>query len=191
MKKWFSVVSTLLISCAAAAAQDYKPLPLGDSYRYTLTQIFGPSALARVTANASLDQYDKDPGQWRSDPDGYFERLGSAFGRLAVRENVAFGVRALDGEDPRYSLSPGSGFWRRVAWATKHTFVAQNRQGKPMPALSLLVAEYASPFIAQQWRPGDLDPGRQMRSGTFGVGLTVLQNLGREFWPDIKKKFAR
>jgi len=167
---------------ATASTASFTPLTLSQSYTYTLGQMFGPSALFRITAVASRDQYDKDPDEWKSSTSGYAERVASRFGLIVVRENVAFAVRALDHEDPRYLRSGKTGFWRRVGYAAGHTF---------MPAWSTFLGEYSAPFIAQQWRPDGIEPGRELRSGTLGIGLTVVQNLGAEFWPDVKKKMFR
>jgi hypothetical protein len=58
-----------------------------------------------------------------------------------------------------------------------------------MPAWSMLIAEYSTPFIAQQWRPNGTMGGRGLRAGSVGVGLSSTQNLLLEFWPDVRKKF--
>ena len=58
-----------------------------------------------------------------------------------------------------------------------------------MPAYSLFVAGFGTPFIAQTWRPEPITAGRELRSGSITLGLAAADNVYHEFWPDIKKKF--
>ena len=88
--------------------------------------------------------------------------------RAFVKEALAFGVRAVDGEDPRYARSGQAKLWTRVRYAVRHTFEVHSRNGGYMPAYSLF-ANYAMPFIAQEWYPGQRHAGRELGSGTAGV----------------------
>jgi hypothetical protein len=60
-----------------------------------------------------------------------------------------------------------------------------------MPAYSLLPADFATPFIAQAWRPEPLRTGRELREGALGIGLAAATNIGKEFWPDVSRKLRR
>lgn len=175
----------------ADASAPYIPLTLSQSYLWTLNQTFGAPALLRIATSASIDQYEKDPASWPSSTGGYIHRFASRIGRTAVAENVAFGVRALDREDPQYLHSGKTSFWKRVGYATGHTFAARNQHGALMPAYSTFIGEFSAPFVSDQWRPNGVVVGRELASGSLGVGLTVVQNLALEFWPDVKKAFRR
>jgi hypothetical protein len=104
---------------------------------------------------------------------------------------MAFAIRRLDGEDPRYVRSNATGVWRRSRYAVSRTFIARNDHGGSMPAYSALVSNFATPFIAQTWRPEAFSASHELRSGVFGVGVTAAGNLGQEFWPDLRKKLGR
>jgi hypothetical protein len=168
----------------------YTPLTLRESYAYTTAAIIGPSTLFRVATTAAIEQTENKPSGWAATPGGYALRAASAFGQIAVRENIAFGIRALDGEDPRYFRSGRGGFWQRTGYALGHTFAAVNSKGRLMPAWSMLAADYSAPFIARQWTPGQPpSTSRELAAGTLGVGVIVTQNLILEFWPDLQKAF--
>lgn len=104
---------------------------------------------------------------------------------------MAFAIRRLDGEDPRYVRSNATGVWKRSRYAVSRTFVARNGRGGLMPAYSTLVSDVATPFVAQTWRPESISASHELRSGTMGLGVIAAGNLGQEFWPDLRKKLHR
>ena len=169
----------------------YTPLSLGENYSYAVSRMFNVPTLLSIAGRAAVDHVTRDPAGWGSTSEAYALQFASRFGRVVVRENVAFGVRALDGEDPRYARSGKGGFWKRTGYATGHTFAVRNRHGGLMPAWSVLISNYTTPFIAQQWRPDGTLGGRELRGGSMGVGLAVTRNLYQEFWPDVLKRFHR
>lgn len=131
-----------------AGAEAYVPLTLWQNYAWSLHQIFGPGELFVVAARTAFDHSRSQPSSWGGGSGGYTMRAASRLGRVAVRQELAFAVRALDHEDPRYFPSPQSGGWKRVRYAITRTFVVRNERGGTMPAYSLLVADFATPFIA-------------------------------------------
>jgi hypothetical protein len=95
----------------------------------------------------------------------------------------------VDHEDPRYFVSGQGGPWKRTWYAMVHEFVVHNDNGTMVPAYSRFVADYGMPFIAQQWRPGRFRTVPDgLRAGTCSLGLGVGLNVGREFWPEFRKK---
>jgi hypothetical protein len=202
----------MLLGCAALAAQDgqnaeqdlvpdnsapvaapdtYVPPTLGQNYAWSAHQIFDPGRLFLIGARAAIDHSSNDPSRWGEGTEGYALRVASYLGRSAVRQNIAFAVRAMDHEDPRYFRSPQTGTWRRARYAVGRTFVARNDRGGTMPAYSVLLADFPTPFIAQTWRPEPINAGREFRGGAIGIGMTAVENLGQEFLPDIRKKLRR
>jgi hypothetical protein len=173
---------------APTAVDPYLPLTLSQNYVWTVHQIFDPTQLMLIGARAAIDHSDNDPSRWGQGTEGYAVRVASRLGVAAVRQNFAFAVRALDHEDPRYFRSPAAGFWKRAGYAVSRTFVTRSTEGGTMPAYSVLAAGFATPFIAGTWRPEPIRGGREIRTGAIGIGMEAAGNIGREFWPDIRKK---
>lgn len=169
----------------------YVPLTLGQNYAWSIHQMFDPGRLFLVAADAALDHSANNPSAWGQGSEGYAVRVASHLGHEVVRENIAFAVRAFDHEDPRYVRSSEAGLRKRVGHAAGHAFLARNERGGTMPAYSLFVAGFATPFIAQTWRPEPINAGRELRSGSMAIGLAATGNMYEEFWPDIRKKLHR
>jgi len=172
----------------STTTQPYIPLTLSQNYAWTVRQIFDPGRLFLISARAAIDHSDNDPSGWGQGAEGYAVRVASRLGVAAVRENIAFGIRAFDHEDPRYVRSPSAGVWSRARYAVSRTFVARNEQGGAMPAYSVLASSFATPFVAEAWRPEPVRGGRVLRSGAMGIGIEAAANVGREFWPDIRRR---
>ena len=165
-------------------------LTLKQKYFYTLGEMFTAPALIGFAIHAGFDQFRNDPAQWGQNPDSFAVRISSHFGRAFVRQDIAFAVRAIDHEDPRYfRLGNGTG-WKRTKYAIKNTFIAHNDNGSMMPAYSRFISDYSTPFLVEVWRPEPFTASRGLRNGTVAFGLGSANNLWREFWPDVKKKLA-
>ncbi len=184
------IAEALVDSVSIEAAPDFTPLTLQQNYLYSLGEIFGPQSVLMVAGQAGMDQIGKHADGWGSTAPAYGIRVASWLGHSLIRENLAFGVRALDGEDPHYFRSGKGTAFRRARYAITHTFEARGRNGEFMPAYSVL-ADYATPFITQAWRHGGMMGGRELRRGTLAIGSEAAINIGREFWPDLKKKLHR
>ena len=169
----------------------YTPLTLGQKYLFTARKTFGGGGLALVSMKAAFDQTLDRPHQWGTGADSFAVRTASYFGRSFLRQNIAFGVRALDGEDPRYFVSGTGTKWERAKYAIGHTFAVRNDAGNWMPAYSLLVSDFATPFIVNEWRPDRHSVPREFRTGAAGLGIAIGSSLWQEFWPDLRRKFHR
>ena len=166
----------------------YASLTLKQKYLYSLDRVAGPTRIIGFAAHAGLDQLWKKPEQWGSEPESFGYRIASNFGAHLMKETIGFGVRAMDGEDPRYFRSGQGSPWKRTGYALGHTFWVHNDKGGMMPAYSVLLADTMTPAIVQQWRPGPFTGLRELRSGTLGMAGSALTNVWLEFWPDVRKK---
>jgi hypothetical protein len=166
----------------------YTPLDLKHKYLYSLNETMAPARWLGFTIHAAMDQAEKAPNAWGNGADSFGVRVASHFGKSLLRENIAFGVRAIDHEDPRYfRLGKGAG-WKRTKYALSRTFIARNDSGAWMPAYSRFVTSFATPMLIQSWQPEKFSVARGFRGGSVGIGMGFGSNLWQEFWPDVKKQ---
>ncbi len=169
-------------------ANAYIPLTLEQKYMFTIARVAGPGPIIALGFHALIDDAMNRPRQWGTDEGSIGLRTASAFGRSFLRQNIAFGVRALDHEDPRYFRSGHGRTASRVRYAAVHTLTARNDNGSTMPAYSLFVSASTMPFIAQSWRPEPFGIGRGFRGAGIGIGVALAADLWHEFWPDVQAK---
>ena len=179
-----------LVSAASSSAPalTYAPLDVKQKYLFSLNEMAGPTQWIGFAVHAAMDQFNQAPIAWGNGVDGFGVRLANHFGRSFLRENIAFGVRALNHEDPRYQRKGEGPSWKRARYALTSTAVARKDDGGRVPAHSRLISDYTTPFLAQTWRPERFSVGRGFRHGSVAIGMGFGSNLWEEFWPDMKKK---
>jgi hypothetical protein len=184
-------VTSIPLSADQILSQVNVPLTLAQKYLVTMDQVAGPGALFAVGIHGMLDDALDRPHQWGPGAGAIGPRIASDFGRRFLRQNIAFGVRALDHEDPRYFRSGHGNVVSRIRYATIHTFLVRNDNGSAMPAYSLFVSASTMPFIAQSWRPESFSTARGFGGGGVCIGVAVATNIWNEFWPDLRAKLPR
>lgn len=186
-------MSDAVLPATLPPLQIYVPLDLTHKFLYSFNEMMGPTEMIGFTVKAAMDQAQKSPAAWGSGIDSFGVRVASRFGREFLKENIAFGIRALDHEDPRYFRVGTGTRGSRVKYALSRTFLARKDTVPDgsvwIPAYARLISDFAMPFLAQAWRPESLNEVRGFRQGSIAVGMGFASNLWAEFWPDIRKKF--
>jgi hypothetical protein len=172
-------------------SQAYVPLTLGQKYLVTVGEVAGPGPLIALGIHTLIDSATNTPRQWGVDEGSIGLRMASTFGRSFLRQNIAFGVRVLDHEDPRYFRSGHGNPLSRLRYAAVHTFAVRKDDGSTMPAYSLFVSASAMPMIAQSWRPEPFSVTRGATDSGISLGIAVAANVWYEFWPDFREKLPR
>jgi hypothetical protein len=167
-------------------------LTLGERFRIYRHSVINPDSLLAPAFGAALGQASNEPPEWGQGASGYGTRLASGYGRLVINRTIRFGVAALDHEDPRFSYSNESGFWRRFRYASVHYVVARTDSGKQIPAFSRFAGTYGAAFIANEWYPESrANTSHALTRGSAALAAGWGWNVFREFWPDIKKALHR
>ena len=175
----------LLAFCARASDA---PLTVWQKYKYSMTDMVSGPHIVAILMRASMDHATETPGGWGTGVDSFGVRMAHHAGRSLLWENMRFGMTAIDHEDPRYFASREKGVWKRTRSAVWQTFAVRSDSGGTMPAYSRFAADYGTPFLSQQWRPGGMRMGRELRSGSMALGVGAGFNVWQEFWPDMKKR---
>ena len=161
-----------------------EPLTLKEKYRVALNRSVDPIEFVRIAFAAGIDQARNYPREWGQGWDAFGVRMASGFGQQLVREQIEFGVWAIDHEDPRYQRSELHGVWPRTKYAIVHTFMARRDDGSQMPAYSRFVGDYGAGFISREWYPDRFHNVSQgIEAGSVSLGLDVGLNVAREFLP--------
>jgi hypothetical protein len=167
-------------------------MTVGQKFRYRLKHSFDVEHVARSVAGAALDEAREHPAGWGRGWDSFGVRVTSHLGQHLIKEQIMFGVEALDHETPGHLRSRRTGFKNRLKDAIKYTFVSASDSGGMMPAYSRFAGAYGAAFISRTWYPREyhtLSSG--LYTGTSSLGIDVGLNVLREFYPDIKKKVFR
>lgn len=170
---------------AANNASGEEPLSVGEKYHLALRRSFEPAEIARIAIGAALDQERNYPMEWGQGWDAFGVRMASSFGQHLVKEQIQFGIWAIDHEDPRHRRSGLHGVWPRTRYAVVHTFVARRDGGGEMPAFSRFIGDYGAGFVSREWYPTRFHNWQQgFDAGSVSLGIDVGMNVLREFLPE-------
>jgi hypothetical protein len=105
---------------------------------------------------------------------------------------MAFGLDSTLHQDPRYYRSGGKGFWRRSGHALRGTMLTRTDSGRETLSTWRIGSAYGAAFLSNMWYPDRLNTvSLGLIEGSATLGLELVGNLGKEFWPDIKRKAFR
>jgi hypothetical protein len=167
-----------------SSSTDRHALTLTQKYQLALRHTFEPAELFRLSLSAAWNQKRNYPSEWGQGWDAFGVRMASQVGQQLVREQLEFGVWAIDHEDPRHPKSGLKGVWPRTRFAVVHTFVTRSDSGNMMPAYSRFVGDYGAAFVSREWYPDRFHTvGQGLEAGTISLGYDVGMNILREFWP--------
>ena len=153
-------------------------------------KLFTAQAFLATVPGATVQQLHDWPGEWGKSGAGFEKRAASLYGQFVIGALIEDGVKVIHKEDTRYRRRGEGNFFKRTGYAIATTFVARRPDGGNTPAFSLLANAYGSWAIATRWSPRELQtPASIAQWGTTGLGVTVVADVFREFWPDLKKRF--
>jgi len=187
----------LLLAVAAAipftaSGQTPDPLTVTGKLQFHAEAAYAPMSLVGLAVYAAVLQEDRAPEEWREGGEGYGERVASVAAWAGIHGALAFGLDSTLHQDPRYFRSSGKGFWRRTGHALRGTILTRTDRGGETLSTWRLGSDYGSAFLSNLWYPDRLDTARLgFIQGSVTLGFDLLGNLGREFWPEIRKKVLR
>jgi len=164
------------------------PVPVETPQKPFYKKLFTPQAVMSTLPGAAVQQLHDWPGEWGQTGAGFEKRAASLYGQFVIGALIEDGVKTVHKEDTRYRRLGEGNFFKRTGHAVVTTFVAHKPDGTGTPAFSLLANSYGSWAIATLWSPREYrTPGSIAQWGTTGLGVTVVADVFREFWPDLKK----
>ena len=187
-----AILALLAAIPVAGIAQTGDPLDVMGKLHYHAQATYGPTSILSDAAYAAILQADAAPTEWRGGAEAYGRRVASMVAWSGVHSALAFGLDSTLHQDPRYFRAGGSGFWRRSGHALRGTLLTHTDRGGETLSTWRLGSDYGSAFLSNLWYPDRLDTARLgFIQGSVTLGFDLLGNVGREFWPEIRKKVLR
>jgi hypothetical protein len=172
-------------------SQPAEPLNWKGKLKYHAESTYSPMAIAGFAAYAGVLQSLDAPTEWGQGGAGYGKRFASTAAWSGIHSTLAFGLDTALHQDPRYYRS-GAGGWRRVGHSLRGTILTHTDSGGETLSTWRLGSAYGAAFLSNQWYPDRVNTVRLgMLQGSMTLGFDFLANLGREFWPDVKRKVLR
>ena len=185
-------VVVLAVSAAipmAGFGQAAESLDVTGKLEYHVKCAVGPGAILGDVAYAAVLQADNAPMEWKQGGEAFGKRVASMVAWSGIRNSLAFGLDSTLHQDPRYYRAGGGGFFRRSGHALRETMLTHTDKGGETLSTWRIGSSYGSAFLSNLWYPDRLDNARLgFIQGSVTLGFDLMGNLGREFWPDVKRK---
>jgi hypothetical protein len=173
----------------SSSSDAVQPISGRQRIQWVVKSTVGMESLAGGLFSAGWGTLFNSPKEYGTHWEGFGDRYGMRLTGVAVSNTMEAGLGAIWGEDPRYIRDAGAPFSHRIGHAVKMTFMAQNRDGKLMPAYARYMAIPGSNFMSNAWRA---DSEATVDRAVIRTGLGFLGRLSgntfQEFWPDVKQK---
>ena len=177
---------------AVEPATTIDPLSASEKLALSLKNTFGTKALVNRALLTGINHWEDSPEEWPGNLEGYGMRLGSRMGRLALRNAIQLSADVALKTDPRYDRCDCVGFKPRTFHAIKRVLIARTDAGGDTISVSRLAGAYVTPMITDQWYPDRLNTwNHKMKSGSMFLLWRASNNVLKEFWPEIRRKFRR
>jgi hypothetical protein len=186
--------AVVLIAVSAAIpmagfGQAAEPLDVTAKLEYHVKCTVGPGAILGDVAYAAVLQADNAPMEWKQGGEAFGKRVASMVAWSGIHNALAFGLDSTLHQDPRYFRAGGTGFWRRSAHALRGTLLTRTDSGGETLSTWRIGSAYGSAVISNLWYPDRLNTARLgFIQGSVTLGFDLIGNLGKEFWPDVKRK---
>lgn len=183
---------SLPVKKSPPASRAYQPITAKQRWGWFTTETIGPQSIAGGVVSAGWGTLFNKPSEYGTHWDGFGKRYGMRLTGISTGNAMEAGLGAIWGEDPRYSRASGESFGVRIGHVVKMTFLAQNREGRLMPAYARYIGISGNNLLSNAWRA---DSEAEVSNAAVRIALGFLgrmsSNAFREFWPDVRQRLSR
>ncbi|HZH31031.1 MAG TPA: hypothetical protein VEY11_09740 [Pyrinomonadaceae bacterium] len=183
-----------------AAASPYTPLTSSEKMRRGFKAAFlTPQAYGLPLVSAILTEAGEDDLPHKDTEDRVADglsRFAIKFGRRSTNNLLAGVYSSAFRQDPRYERADGKGIGARIGHAVSRVFVTRGDSGRLQPNFTRFASQLSASALSNLWEqstPGHDRIGTDATFRRFGNSFLsgAINNVLREFGPDIKKIFGR
>jgi len=170
------------------------PLSVGEKFKVTAQASFDPVTFVWHGLQAAISQANNSESGYGQGAEGYAKRYAQNFADGTIENFTTQAIfPSLLHQDPRYFQSGQGGVKHRILYAVGRIFVTRTDSGQPQLNYSeFLGSSTAAVISTYSYHPKE-DRDLSTAASVWGseVGFDTLNNLIKEFWPDIRRKLHR
>src|SRR5580658_425636 len=175
-------------------ADKVPPLSVGQKFKVTARSSFDPVTFVWHGLQAGISQANNSEPGYGQGAEGYAKRYAQNFAAATIENFTTQAIfPSILHQDPRYFQSGQGGVARRILYAVGRIFVTRSDSGQSQLNYSeFLGSTTAAAISTYSYHPrGDRDLSTAASVWASEGGFDTLNNLIKEFWPDIRRKLHR
>lgn len=171
-------------------AKKIEPISPKEKFKLAIEGAVDPYAFLIAGILAGEGQLTNDEPTWGRGFGGYAKRYGAEVADQTVGPLMSTGLfPTMFHQDPRYFQLGKGGFTHRFNYALVRLFIARTDSGGRQFNYSEFLGNAAAAGISNIYYPaGDRTLEHNMDEYATQVGVDLLGNELKEFWPDIRRK---
>jgi hypothetical protein len=188
-KRIFGIIPNYRTS---ATLKDYKPLTAGEKFKIASQDAFDRGSVALAAAFAGQGQLTNSTPSFGQGAAGYARYLGTAYADVVIGDYMTEAIYpSLLHQDPRYFRRGTGNGWSRLGYAMGRIFWTRTDAGGSQFNFSEIAGNSTAVAISNAYYPDNRDVGNALSRLGTQVGVDMLSNVLKEFWPDLSRKLAR
>jgi hypothetical protein len=174
------------------ALDHYKPITIMEKFKIARDDSFDRGTIALAAAFAGEGQLSNSNPSFGQRVKGYGHYFATAYADLVIGDFMTEAIYpSILHQDPRYfRRGTGSG-WSRLGYATGQIFWTHTDSGGEQFNYSEIVGNSTAVAISAAYYPEGRDVSSAVSKLGTQIGVDMVGNILKEFWPDIRRKFSR
>jgi hypothetical protein len=170
----------------------YQPIPIKEKFKIARDDSFDRGTIALAAAFAGEGQLSNSNRSFGQGAEGYGHYFATAYADLVIGDFMTEAIYpSILHQDPRYfRRGTGSG-WSRLGYAAGQIFWTRTDSGGKQFNYSEIVGNSTAVAISTAYYPEGRDVGSAVSKLGTQVGVDMVGNILKEFWPDIHRKLSR
>ncbi len=171
---------------------NYKPLKPSEKFKIASEDSFDRGTIVLAAAFAGEGQLTRATPSFGQGVPAYARYLGTSYADLVIGDYMTEAIYpTLLHQDPRYfRRGTGSGLGR-VAYAVKQIFWTHTDSGGSMFNFSEILGNSTAVAISNAYYPDNRTAPDAVSKLGIQVGVDMVGNILKEFWPDLRSKLSR
>jgi hypothetical protein len=185
--------SIAVVNASPASPAKVTPLTHGNKFKLFVSSSVAAGNFFGAAIEAGLSQRDHEILGFGQGAIGFRGRFGAApADRASFNLLALYALPSALEHEPRY-IPQRTGTFKSRAWlAATSPFVAKRDSGGSAFNTSVVLGAFAAGGLSTVYYP-ESERGVifTARSASLTIGSVAINNVAREFWPDIKRKVFR
>lgn len=172
--------------------QEYKPITTKKKFRIAVEDSFDRGTVALAAAFAGEGQITNATPEFGQGVAGYARYFATSYADLVVGNFMTEAIYpTIFRQDPRYfRRGTGSGI-SRLGYAAGQIFWTHRDSGGSQFNFSELGGNASAVALSNAYYPGSHTAATNLSKFGLQVGVDMISNILKEFWPDLDRKFSR
>jgi hypothetical protein len=171
---------------------NYKPITVKEKFKIARDDSFDRGTIVLAAAFAGEGQLTNSNPSFGQGVKGYSHYFGTAYSDLVIGDFMTEAIYpAILHQDPRYFRHGSGSGWSRLGYAVGQIFWTHTDSGGEQFNYSEIVGNSTAVAISTAYYPEGRDVGSAVSKLGTQIGVDMVGNVLKEFWPDIRHKVSR